>query len=288
MKLKHRKHDGMILVCQNNEDATLLIYGMNEIAGKLTGYEESEIQGRPLTDIVSRKVREAIEEYVEFDEASHSDVAQVLQRVRDFALLDRDGEEIPATCQVIRAEARDRHHWFRVILRDEIHQREKEAFKRILAANFRGHERLDEATGMPDQPSLQKDVEIAHHYAGSKGLQSCYAVFRVDGLRKLNAPEQAAMLRHIGGNLVRNLRNEDVAGRVDEDAIGAVLVDIGPDVARVVLNRLRGQAGAGQDHPISLAYGQITAETGPQISELCAGALEKNPAPASVTEVQAG
>lgn len=298
MEHLYRKNDGMILVCQNNDDQSILIYGINDVAQKLLGVDENEMKGKALVEIVPRRIRDSIDEFIEYEDESNRDVYSVLNRLRDFRFLNREGEEVPVSLKVARAQAKDRNQWFQLIIKDEVYQREVDSFKQILRDNFKGHEVLDSETQLPDRKSILKDIEIAHYYATSKGLEACYAYFRLDSFEELKRQhglkEALEGLNHVAANLRRNLRTDDTIGRVATDAIGVILMNITLDSARVVLNRLRWgvtseemklASGGGKALSISIAFGKLGEEKGDTLPVRCEEELAKNRTPNVIIEV---
>lgn len=286
-----RKNEGLILVCQNNEDHSFLIFDMNDRAHEITGFDEDYLKGRDLTEIVPKDIRETITEYVEFADGAR-DLASVLSRVRNFRLLDAEGEEVSLNLRVAQAEARDQNFWYRLVLRDEQYEDEVESFKRELAENFKGHEVLDADSGLPDRNSLMKDMEFAHFCAKEKGFSSCLAIFRVDkyeDFRRAHGKAQAVqVLRQVGSNIKRNLRADDTVGRIGDDALGLILVDITQESARVVLNRLRwlvaSEALRIPDMPqrtvtVSVAFAVIGSDEPLTLIESCEDALARDLSP---------
>lgn len=286
-----RKNEGLILVCQNNADQSFLVFGMNERAHEITGFEESYLKGRNLTEIVPKDIRNTIEEYVEFSEGA-PDLASVLNKVRDFRLLNAEGDEIKVNLKIAQAEARDEHYWYRLILRDDSYEKEVESFKRLLSENFKGHEVLDADTGLPDRASILKDLEIAHFHAKDKGFSSCFAIFRLDKYEELRRAYGKAQtmqaLKQIGGNLKRNLRGDDTIGRISENSLGLILVDITEESARVVLNRLRWLVASEPlripDVParkvtVGVAFAMIGSQEPTPLLESCEDGLAKDTTP---------
>lgn len=291
-----RKNEGLILICQNNEDQSLVIFGANKRAQEITGFDEDFFRGRSLTEIVPKDIRDTLEDYIEYSDDG-SDLAEVLGKVRHFRLFNVRGDEVPLTIKIALAEAKDKNFWYRLILRDETYEKEVESFKQRIAQNFKGHEVLDADTGLPDRASLLKDLEIAHFHANEKEFSCCFALFRLDkfeDLRRTFGKKQAlAALKQIGANLKRGLRDDDTVGRIGEDELGVVLMDITPESARVVLNRLRWLVASEPlripDAPprqvtVSVTFSMIGETDAATLFALCEEALAKEGAPNAMIE----
>lgn len=242
MEAYTRKNEGMLLVCQDNEAASITIQGMNGVMEQILGWRENELQGEELIRILSPKHAEMVKDYVEFEEDAN-DLLAVLVKVPELAFMKKNKNEVRVGCKVARAEAKNRHHWFRLIANDPAVTEEAAAFKQSVVDNYKGHEVLDPESGLPNGPSVEKDLEVAHYYSESKNLRACYAYLRIDDFQSLQKQygRKTAVdaLEHVSRVLKRNLRVEDMIGRVDDNALGVILMDITLDSARVVLNRLR-------------------------------------------------
>jgi diguanylate cyclase (GGDEF)-like protein len=288
MELAYRRHEGVALVCQNNDAQTITVEALNPILQELTGYGEADAKGLPLVELLSPQTAELIREYVEF-EHDHHDVQAVLGKARNVQLRRRDGEALPAPhFRIYRIEAKDRHQWFRLVVQKDEQRQEVEAFKQTLSENFKGHEILDPETGLPDRTSVEKDLELAQYYADTKDIGACFAYVRLDNFSALSARygKRLALeaLRHVAQQLRLNLRTEDAIGRVADDALGVILMDIAPESYRVVMNRLRWHVSQEdvsieemkhQKLAISLCYANIAGNGAPSLLLRCAERLAK-------------
>lgn len=285
MELSYRRHEGVALVCQNNEAQSVEIVAMNPLLLEMSGYVEEEIKGLPLTDMLGSRTATLINDYLEFEQDRH-DLQDVLGRARDVLLRRKDGQEVIApNFRIYRIEAKDRHHWFRLVVEEEIYRKEAEQFKTVLRENFKGHEVLDSETALPDRASIEKDLELAQYYTDTRGISACFAYVRLDQFDILAARHGREVavraLIYAADGLRRNLRSEDAIGRVAEDALGVILMDITPESFRVVMNRLRGNiihhdvmlAGQMQKLDASLCYASIAGNGAPSLLLRCADRL---------------
>ncbi len=291
-----RKNEGLILICQNNEDQSLVIFGANERACEITGISEDAFKGRSLEEAVPRDIRETLSDYLEYNDAG-PDLADVINKVRDFRLLNADGDEVPLKVKISQAEAKDKNFWYRLILRDESYEREVDSFKRLLLENFKGHEVLDQEILLPNRDSLLKDVEIADLYVKEKGINCCFALFRLDKFEELRRTfgrtPATLVLKQVGANLKRNLRGDDTVGRASADALGLILVDITQESARVVLNRLRWLIASEPLHihdmpqrkvSVSVAFAMLGSQPPIALVESCEDSLAKDSSPGALIE----
>ncbi|MBY0354598.1 MAG: GGDEF domain-containing protein, partial [Rickettsiales bacterium] len=253
MELTFRRHEGVLLVCQNNESASLTMFGMNPLLQEMTGYVEDEVKGMSLLELLAPKVAQTVQEFVEY-EHDMNDLFEVMRKLREVQFRHKNGHIVATpNFRICRIEARDRHHWFRLIVQEDEQKREVEAFKQALSTNFKGHEVLDAESGLPDRASIEKDLEMAQYYADTKSLSACFAYVRLDDYQAILARygKHTALLalREMANNLRHNLRNDDALGRVADDALGVILTDIATESTRVVMNRLRWHVSA---HDVTL------------------------------------
>lgn len=112
----------------------------------------------------------------------------------------------------------------------------------------------DEETGLPQRELLQIFLD-QHVAAAERGEDLTLVLFGVRGLRELrrdHGDEPAVdLLGRIGNAIELNSRGMDVAGRLEEEEILAVLPDTGVDGARIfavrVLEKLTGLSAQGAD-----------------------------------------
>jgi diguanylate cyclase (GGDEF)-like protein len=238
----YRKTDAVFIVCQKNAEKMVEIAALNEEASQVTGYTNADLVGQPLDKILPDRIRDAIKDYVEFQD-DQNDLLAVLTKQRDFAIKTREGNERPFTLRIIRGEAIDRNPWFHMVLVDEEKQRKSNAFRLMLKENFKGHEVMDERTGFPNRASVLKDLELLIYYTRNKEITASFAIIDINNFDTLQAQYgQKACERlhqHIASICKQKLRAEDTVGTLSDRAIAILLVDAAQQPAQMVLNRLR-------------------------------------------------
>lgn len=245
MEVSFRRHEGVLLVCQNNDQQSLSVFAMNPLLQELCGYSEEEAKHLSLLQLLAPESAATVSDCVEYENDTQ-DLFEVMRKMRRVAFRHKNGSEIAAPhFSIVRIDARDRHHWFRLILQSDDSKRESEQIKRALTENFKGHEVFDEETGLPDRVTMEKDLELAQYYADNKSLSACFAYVRLDDYADIAARFGKRMaldaIKELASSLRQNLRLEDTIGRVGEDALGMILMDIAPESNRVVMNRIRWQ-----------------------------------------------
>lgn len=272
----YRAQDAVLTLCQNNLKQAIEIFGSNEAARNLLGYSEREFEGFPLQKVLSDEIASTIADYVEYEEGGN-DISTVLRRVKDFKLKSREGKVLPMKLKVVRTESIDGQGWFRLIMQQEDLPSEMQSLLALLQQNFKGHEILDESLELPERTSLIKNVDLLKSYATTHHLKACFAVIDVDDytglLDSYSKPFCIKLLKHVATLCKQKLRAHDAIGTLSPSSLGLILLDITPDSARLVLNRLRWLVASqpfsqtGQKKisiTVSVSFGEITAECAAQ------------------------
>lgn len=247
MFLGHRQSDPVIIIRQNNGARAVEIVEINPGTEELLGWRNADVAGKTLESILPARITSLLNEYVEYEQDGN-DVGNVLGKVQSFCAMDNKGREIGFRLKVLRSEALDRNQHFRLILQDGQGPRRTEAFRSVLRENFKGHEVLDEHTGLPDRGSLAKDLEFTLFYVHKGELSASFAMIELDDFAnfmvRYGVQGVTGMMRHIADLARQNLRADDTIGAVDLKRLGLILFDTTPESARMVLNRLRWLAAA--------------------------------------------
>jgi len=267
----HRAADAVITVRQDNSRRAVEIRDLNPPAEEALGYALPAVSGLPLAALLPERIRTLLEEYIEFQEDGN-DVGAVLSKVQSFCLLHRDGKELRYRLKVLRGEPENGCACFHLVLQSRAGERQGEAVRALLREHFRGHEVLEERTGLPDRPSVIKDISFVRHYVNKEMLHCCIAVVGLDqyaALKSHNGEDNAVgALLHVGSLARQNLRGDDVTGCIGESSLALILLGTSPESARMVLNRLRWLIAAnpasieGQSAPVtvSIAFARISGD----------------------------
>jgi GGDEF domain-containing protein len=240
MKMLSRHNEGVMMVTQNNDLGTLSVVGMNDNLLELLGYDTIE-EDSDLIQFLGASAKKIIRDDVEFEEDS-KDLLEVLRTHRQMRLLKADGNEINMDFRIMRSMAQDRHHLFRIIFITPSFSAESNQLNDVLRDNFAGYEVLDAETGLPDAASLRKYLELAEHHIGKRDIQSCFVYMKFEDFNeeiKLSKLHNVNILQHVSRVIKRNLREEDVVGRIADDALGIILVDVNKDTVHLALNRIK-------------------------------------------------
>lgn len=248
MMLGYRSNDAIITICQNNARKSIEITSINKAAEELLGYAGGEVVGKPLSHVLPPRIATMLAEYVEF-EADANDVGHVLAKVQSFSTIGKDGKETGYLLKVVRSDATGKQMTFELMLQDKTGIRRNVALRGAIQESFRGHEVLDQDTGLPDRASLTKDIELMGYYHKKSDLRSCFAVLQLDHydelLSQYGRPMCHDIMVHIATISRKSLRPDDVLGMVNFKRLGILLMDTSMESARMAVNRLRWQVAAG-------------------------------------------
>jgi GGDEF domain-containing protein len=291
-----RRGDGLILVCQDNQEKSLTIKEVNPILCDIIGYDEKSLVEQSLLTVLAKRLKDSLEDYLEYDDDAH-DMQAVLSRVSGFKLLHKDGHDVDVVCKIVRSTAYDRHHWFRLIIKDEVQRREEDTRRTSLVEQFKAQEQMDLDVGIANAASLEKDLDVVLGYVSSNALEAVYATIRLDDYAQLRQHDTVLAhdaMKHVAANIRRSLRADDAICRASEDSIGIILTDISIESARVVLNRLRWsiisdklmvKGMPSRSIGISIAYQALSADGSSSPITTCADALNAINTPNAMLEL---
>ena len=259
----YRKHDVVLIICQNNASMRVEIAGANEKAQEVIGKTAEELAGTLLSDLLEESLNSHITEELRFTDP-HEDLGDVLAKTHSMKIRIASGGMQEFRLRLVRSEVVEMNPTFHFVLQNEESQRENEAFKRILNENFKGHEIIDDKTGLPNRASLLKDLELVQHYKQKKHFSAAFAILRIDGgaqtREEIGASDMGQILTHIGQICRQQLRRDDQITLASGHSLGLILMDITPESCRIVTNRLRSAITAmpiimnsGNRHDISVS-----------------------------------
>lgn len=237
-----RQTDAVLTIAQDNAHRTVLVTGANEVAGEVIGYPLDELKGKDFHDLVSPKIGEMIDDYVEYEDGAN-DVGSVLRKIRDFQLKNREGVITPYRLKIVRHHALEHSDEFLLIMQDAAKQKETTAFLQMLQENVKGHEAIRPETGLPDSASMLKALELVSYHLENVPAGATFALFQIDNynelLSKYGVQACYRVVQSVAALCQQNLRTNDVIAQPDKNRIGLVLLGASGEPAKIVLNRLR-------------------------------------------------
>lgn len=264
-----RKNDAVLRLCQNNLRKSIEITEANEAVQELLGYSAGEMRGHDLREFLPQQINAILNEDISFQNGG-ADLSEVLRKARNFGMRNHKGEVVPLAGKVYCSESADTQQpRFELLIREKEESRTLSSSD-LLASNLKGYEVMDEASGLPNADSFQKDLEMVQYQVSHNGIYASLAVMVVDNYDQIvneHGQEAAdAIIREFGLRCKKDLRLEDNVARLSQTQLGLLLLDADYHAAGAVLNRLRWkigsqpvQVGALSLHPtVSIGYGPIT------------------------------
>lgn len=231
-----------MIVCQNNEKQSVKIKQVSEGLAEALDYRVSDLEGIDLERILGENTRTVFVDGLEYEDDA-PDLEDVLKHVAGFRLKNSSNEEVPYILKILRDEARDQHHWFRLILSDERREMESNSVINALHSSMAGVRSVDEVTGLADHHCAEQYLQMAQRYVQTHGVSACFAVVRIDrhpkNLAQYGKDQCIELLKHVASCCKTKFRANDVVCQLSDHTVGLLMFDISYESARVVLNRLR-------------------------------------------------
>jgi|GEM_PF-703692 len=237
----YRKSDAVFIVCQNTKKQIIEIAAINQEAEKITGYRNEDLLNKDISTILPDRIAAIVHEFVEYEDGN--DLMHVLGKISDFAIKSKSGEEIGFKLRIIRGDAFAGNPWFHLVMVNDKQEKTDNLFRSVLKENFKGHETIDQFTGLPDRDSLLKDLELVVYHVRSKNISASFAVIDINRysslLSEYGQQNCDKIHKHIGEICKMKLRPEDTICTLSDRSLGIIMIDTSQEVARMVLNRLR-------------------------------------------------
>ena len=236
-----RSTDAVLTIAQINDTRSIQVTAANEVARDVFGFKDEELTGRNFKELVPTKITSLLEDYVEFAPGAN-DVGDVLRKVRDFQLLNKEGKANPFRLKVVRHNSVD-HDEFLLIMQDAAQRHKADSFFEMLRNQCEGHASLHPDTGLLDRSTFLKSLELVSFHLDTFEQGVCVVIVEMDSLKQLLAKYgiQACnkVIQNVAGLCQQNLRGKDIVAQVGRDQLGLILLGAGQEPAKMVLNRLR-------------------------------------------------
>lgn len=236
-----RKNDALMIVQQDNPAHTLLITQINEAVEKLTGFTASELADKPLNNIVPARIKEMLDDYVEFTDPS-ADFASVVRRIPNFQIVNKQGKEVPVSLKVFYLASEDIHKpEFEVLMRDITLIQRMEELKGKLQS-LQKDEKMAENVAIPSAHLITAGLELCCKYVSEDPVDISIVLLAIDNYDQYTKGKPASVgaeiIRTIAGQVQQICRDEDIIGYLGGNTIGLILADCNEQNAQSVLKRV--------------------------------------------------
>lgn len=263
-----RKGDALITLCQNNQEKRLEVAKMNLAAERLTGYPISELVGQKFETVLSDRVREAVDDNVDFAD-EYGDFAAVARKIPNFQIVNKDGREIAVSLKVfhLASEEKDKQ-LYELLMRDVTLIKRMEELKVQLNLNDELGA-VDEDVEIPTEAAIRSALRIAYSFIEGYPIEVSYATIGIDNITKYPYDVAIGLIKSVAEEIKRTVRDEDMVAYLGEGQIGVMLLDCNTDNAKSVIDRINKNIktkeiklidGTKPKITLSMAYIQILAE----------------------------
>ncbi len=237
-----RKGDFIMIVCQRNDQKRLEIQAVDSEMESVTGFGGEYLTRRTLNEILPAAINETINNYLEFDDYGN-DLAAVLSKVRDFAILSKEGKEIPVSLKIMHTTALDKNPRFCLVMREVGLLKALGASRDQIFKDLSENQIIDDAVGLISINSFMKNLELISFFIERTSAKASFAIISVDNFRDIDLSYGSAVgnkiIHDVGMGCKSTLRDEDIVGYLGANKVGAILFDSDADTSNIPLNRIR-------------------------------------------------
>lgn len=283
-----RKNDAVVKVCQDNQKKMLKIESMNRAAEKLTGYRQIELVDKALQKLLPDEVNDLIEGFIDYSDMG-GDLATVLRKVRDFRVLNRNGEDIPVNLKIFYVLSEDSAKpTFELLMRNMTLLHKLEELKRQVVARQGKGDVYDANTGLLRESVIIDSLTHIRSFISNYMLEVSFGVISVDHVDKIASKYRTTVdeiMRKVGEKVAKVFRGDDIIGCTAEHFICSILFDCSTEDAQKAFNRAKSvcerqpitlENGTEIPVKISASYLQVNPDLSPQaILERCKHAVVK-------------
>lgn len=231
-----RKNDAVITVCQDNDNSTVIINGLNEAAERLTGFKEHELHEHSFLDIVGENFKEDIEELFEFDN-NGDDLASLLNKTPHFFIINESGKQIPVSLKVFYVlSSHAERPQFEILMRDITLLKEIDELKATLIEH-----KKECGKRIPSRNYLLENLQLIQNFEKDHYFEASLALVQVNELAKYedNSAHYEQLLEAVYKKISATLRDADVIACLEQSKIALILFDCNTQDTQSVLLRLK-------------------------------------------------
>ena len=234
---------------------------LNPAAEALCGYTQAELVGQPLSRILPPAVAAGHTKYLSAYKNAGPQF-HIMGDVREFAIVARDGEEIPIGLRAFEITPHDGRRCFGAIMQDYRPRKKLQAERDALLARLSAQALSDDLTGLPNRRAFIEELQRVQAAVRRSAAPAAIAVLDIDRFKQVNDTFGHAggddTLRAVADVLRETLRGEDFLARIGGEEFALVLRGATLAVAGRVAERMR---EAVAQSVIALPGGQRTQVT---------------------------
>ncbi len=225
--------DAIIAVCQDNYKKIIFIEGFDENIERLLHYNEDDMIGRNVNIIFGSKVTEAIESYLEYNDSTHS-LDVVLNKIRDFSLINLDGEHVDVHAKTHNVATSDRGLHFEIVIRPITIEERLDDFKEHVpvAKSNQVHEDL----GILNEEAVRKELKVMIDFSDHNMADMVIGLISIEHVKIFSNVKK--LLIPIIEVLEKKLEKRDIIGYYGHGEILFAIIDCNANKAINVIDLL--------------------------------------------------
>jgi len=219
-----------------------IICYLNPAAEGLSGYSAAELIGQPLERILPPEVAKMHAGYLQ-RYAAEGPQYDIMGRIRDFAMVAKDGEVVPIGLRAFEIPPQDGKRCFGAIMQDYRPRRALEAERAALLARLEAQALSDELTGLPNRRAWIEELQRVQAAIRRNGQPAAVAILDIDHFKRVNDtfghPGGDQALRALAKIFRAALRGEDFLARIGGEEFALVLRGADAATAEAIAERMR-------------------------------------------------
>ena len=236
--ISHRSDDAVISVQQDNAQRSVVILGANSKALELLGVDrEDELLKASLYSLLDPRTRDTISSYLEYSDEG-TDLSDVVSKMREFVLLDRQNNAIRVQPKVFRTTSQKGSLNYTILIRDTSITQKLDAFRKEKLPEGSKYS-IDSNLGILDEPSTNVEVSIVLDFARKFSVDIVLSIVALDQ-KHSNSNEKNEVIRALSDALSANIRYTDILGHLSENKFIFVLLGCNSSHARAAISRIHG------------------------------------------------
>ena len=230
-----RRHDDIVIrVGQDNKRGRVIVLGINDAAEKILMTNEVSLKRQPLQNIVDPESADAINEYLEYGDATH-DLSVVLGKIRHFKLMQKSGNCVPVKVRAFRIACTDNPK-FELLIRDISIAEKLMEYRHKITNVYESVLIIHSQLGMPDEQSTMNELRITGQFCIDNNIDGVVAFGSIVNIEDQNLKYN--MMRQMHELFKEKTRIEDFMGYFGNDKFMMILTGCPPQSAINALSRI--------------------------------------------------
>ncbi|SBO30753.1 diguanylate cyclase domain-containing protein [Anaplasma phagocytophilum] len=235
--IARRANDAVISLQQNNVLRKVIISAINDQALRLLGFDSGTLLiGAPLDSILDLNTKHIINSYVEYTN-SGTDLADVISKISNFALLNCKLQAVPVRPKIFRVTSEKDLLNYELLVRDTSISQKLAAFRsETLPAGTRYT--MDKDLEILDPASTKTEIDVILGFVRESSTEAVISLVALDPTVNNAGDAQKKMHSVIVGALSANIRYTDIVGYLGNNQFMFVLLGCSKADAHVAVSRI--------------------------------------------------